>query len=97
MKIEDIISHLDKFNKTTDVTKYHNNIWDVIMNIFETTDLNLLKQILLDYLNYYYIKYNYSSINISYDTLQNIIIKNDLEYPEFQTYSYLFQTYVKLK
>jgi len=85
MKIEDIISHLDKFNKTTDVTKYHNNIWDVIMNIFETTDLNLLKQILLDYLNYYYIKYNYNSINISYDTLQDIIIKNDLEYPEFQT------------
>ena len=39
MKIEDIISHLDKFNKTTDVTKYHENIWDVIMNISETTDL----------------------------------------------------------
>ena len=51
MKIEDIISHLDKFNKTTDVTKYHNNIWDVIMNIFETTDLNLLKSISHPHLN----------------------------------------------
>ena len=49
MKIEDIIVHLDKFNKTTNVIKNHNTIWDVIMDIFETVDINLLKQILLDY------------------------------------------------
>ena len=85
MKIEDVITHLNKFNKTTNIQKIHNTIWDVIMDIFETNDINLLKQILLDYLNYYYIKYNYQSINISYDTIQNIIIKNDLIYPEFQT------------
>ena len=85
MKIEDIIAHLDKFNKTTNVIKNYNTIWDVIMDIFETSDINLLKQILLDYLNYYYIKYNYKSIDISYNTFQDIIIKNNLEYSEFQT------------